>query len=199
MEVKNVGRLYIFYVIGRADETMTEKRIMLIGCGGSGKSTLASQLGSITGIPVVHLDQLFWRPGWQHISQEKFNDLLREVVAKDTWIVDGNFDRTIDLRLERCDTVIYLDYSRWTCLYSALKRVLMNWGKTRPDMGTDCPERIDLEFFKWIWDFNKTHRIKYCNLLDQLKDKNIYILHRRSEGKVFLDKMRHAFTVGEQE
>ena len=66
------------------------KRIMIIGCGGSGKSTLARQLGDKTGLPVVHLDQLFWRPGWVHISREEFNAAHREAVMGERWIIDGN-------------------------------------------------------------------------------------------------------------
>ena len=92
------------------------ERIMIIGCGGSGKSTLARQLGEITGLPVVHLDKLFWTPGWVSLSREEFDKVHREAISQEKWIMDGNFDRTIPERLARCDTVIYLDFSRWACL-----------------------------------------------------------------------------------
>ena len=88
------------------------ERIVIIGCGGAGKSTLARQLGEKLRIPVVHLDKLFWRPGWVQVPKEEFDALLRAELAKEKWIMDGNFDRTIPERLARCDTVIYLDFSR---------------------------------------------------------------------------------------
>ena len=89
------------------------ERIMIIGCGGSGKSTLARQLGEKLKLPVVHLDQLFWRPGWVSISKDEFDCVHEAALAEEKWIMDGNFDRTIPRRLERCDTVIYLDFSRF--------------------------------------------------------------------------------------
>ena len=112
------------------------ERIMIIGCGGSGKSTLARQLGEKTGLPVIHLDRIFWSPGnWQHLEKAEFDGLLQRELAKPQWIMDGNFNRTMPLRLEKCDTAIYLDYNRFVCIFSWLKRVISNWGKTRPDMG----------------------------------------------------------------
>ena len=111
------------------------KRIMIIGCGGSGKSTLAQQLGQKLGLPVIHLDKLFWTPGWVSIPKEEFDRVHADAVSKEKWIIDGNFDRTIPVRLKRCDTVIYLDFSRFACLMGVLKRVLTTYGKVRPDMG----------------------------------------------------------------
>jgi adenylate kinase family enzyme len=159
---------------------------MIIGCGGSGKSTLARKLGEKMNIPVIHLDKLFWRSGWKSVSKEEFYDLLHNEVIKDTWIIDGNFNRTLQDRLNKCDTVIYLDFSRVTCLLGAIKRVISNYGKTRPDMGENCPEKFDLEFLKWIWNFNKIHRNKYYEMLKNAKDKNVIVLHKRSEEKKFL-------------
>ena len=89
------------------------QRILIIGCGGSGKSTLARELGSRTGLPVMHLDQIWWKPGsWEHLSQEEFDEQLETLLNQPQWIMDGNFDRTLEKRLEKCDTVLYLDYNR---------------------------------------------------------------------------------------
>ena len=126
---------------------------MIIGCGGAGKSTLARQLGEKLNLPVVHLDKLFWRPGWEHISREEFDKLHREALAGEKWIVDGNFDRTMAERIWYCDTVIYLDFSRVACLLGVVKRILTTYGKVRPDMGEGCPERIDWEFLQWVCRF----------------------------------------------
>ena len=111
------------------------QRIMIIGCGGAGKSTLAKKLGERTGLPVVHLDQIWWSPGnWEHLSKEEFDARLAAEVEKECWIIDGNFNRTLDIRLERADTVIYLDFPRWLCLRGWIGRVIRNWGHAREDM-----------------------------------------------------------------
>lgn len=165
------------------------KRVIIIGCGGSGKSTLSRALSEKTNLAVVHLDKLFWREGWVNIPREEFNVLLREELKKDKWIIDGNYDRTIKERLNRCDTVIYLDYPRRTCLFGIIKRFITNYGKVRPDMTEGCPEKIDLEFLKWIWNFNKVHRDKFYKILKEEKGKEIYIFRKRKECNEFIKNL----------
>ena len=163
------------------------ERIIIIGCGGAGKSTLARQLGENLDIPVVHLDRLFWRPGWVQVSPEEFDELHRAEISKDRWIIDGNFGRTIPDRLARCDTVIYLDFSRFTCLMGVLKRVLTTYGTVRPDMGEGCPERIDFEFLQWVWNFNKNKRAHNYALLQEASHAHVIILKNRREVSAFLE------------
>ncbi|MBQ7345533.1 MAG: topology modulation protein [Oscillospiraceae bacterium] len=165
------------------------ERIVIIGCGGAGKSTLARQLGEKLGIPVVHLDKLFWRPGWVQVSREEFDALHRAELAKERWIMDGNFDRTMEERIARCDTVIYLDFGRFACLWGVLKRVLTTYGKVRPDMGEGCPERIDGEFLRWVWDFNKNKREKNYRLLEGSKHARTIVLKDRWAVKIFLKEV----------
>lgn len=165
------------------------ERIMIIGCGGSGKSTLARQLGDKLGIPVVHLDKLFWTPGWVSVTEEEFDRRHEAVLAQERWILDGNFNRTIERRLERCDTVIYLDFSRVACLLGVLKRVVTTYGTVRPDMGEGCPERIDFEFLQWVWNFNKNKRQKYYKLLVQQKEKKVLIFKNRRQVVKFLESL----------
>lgn len=162
------------------------ERVMIIGCGGAGKSTLARQLGEKTGLPVVHLDKLFWTPGWVSLSREEFDKVHREAIVQEKWIIDGNFDRTMPERIRRCDAVVYLDFSRFACLLGVAKRILTTYGKVRPDMGEGCPERFDWEFLQWVWNFNGSKREKNYRLLDQCCDKEIYILKNRREVKRFL-------------
>ena len=164
-------------------------RVIIRGCGGSGKSTLSRALSEKTNLPVVHLDKLFWSEGWVYIPREEFNTLLREELKKDKWIIDGNYDRTLEERINRCDTVIYLDYPRRTCFLGVFKRVLLNYGKVRPDMAEGCPEKFDLEFMKWIWNFNKNHRDKLYRILNKQKNKKIYIFKNRKQCKEFLNKI----------
>ena len=166
------------------------ERIIIIGCGGAGKSTLARKLGEVLDLPVVHLDKLFWKPGWVETSHEEFDALLAQELAKDKWIMDGNFNRTMPERIKRCDTIIYLDFSRLACLLGVLKRVITTYGKVRPDMGEGCPERIDLEFLKWVWNFNKNKRESYYKLLNEAENVETIVLKNRRAVKLFLKSLK---------
>ena len=163
---------------------------MIIGCGGAGKSTLARQLGECLGLPVVHLDKLFWRPGWEHISREEFDRLHREALLKEKWIIDGNFDRTMEERIRYCDTVIYLDFSRFACLLGVLKRIFTTYGTVRPDMGEGCPERIDWEFLKWVWNFNGEKRERNYRLLNETDGIETIVLKNRCAVRKFLLQLK---------
>jgi adenylate kinase family enzyme len=165
------------------------ERIIIIGCGGAGKSTLARKLGEGLDLPVVHLDKLFWKPNWVEKSNEEFDALLAQELAKDRWIMDGNFNRTMPERMKRCDTIIYLDFSRFACLLGVLKRVITTYGKVRPDMGEGCPERIDLEFLKWVWNFNKNKRESYYKLLNEAENVETIVLKNRRAVKLFLNSL----------
>lgn len=165
------------------------ERILIIGCSGSGKTTLSRKLGEKLNIPVVHLDRIWWTGNWENITREEFDARLEEEMAKPKWIMDGNYSRTIPQRLQRCDTIIYLDFDRWTCLWGMFKRVITNLGRTRPDMGGNCRERFDWQFIKWIWNFNKTNRVRNYTWLAQAKHAKSIVLKSRSEVKEFLAKL----------
>ena len=163
------------------------ERVIIIGCGGAGKSTLARKLGEKTGLPVVHLDQIWWAPGnWEHMEREEFDRRLLEEMEKPRWILDGNYNRTIESRLDGCDTVIYLDMPRLVCLKNWISRVIKNWGHARADMAPGCAEWFDPEMAGWIWKFNKHNRARYYELLNALEDKQVYILNSRREVGKFL-------------
>lgn len=165
------------------------ERILLIGSGGAGKSTLARQMGEKLNIPVVHLDKLFWHPGWVESTKEEIDARIFQEIRKPQWIMDGNYNRTLPQRLEYCDTVIYMDFNRAACLMGVLKRVLTTYGKVRPDMGEGCPERIDFEFLKWVWNFNKNKREKYYRLLNEAQGVNTIVLKNRRMVKRFLESL----------
>lgn len=162
------------------------KRIIIIGCGGAGKSTLARQLGEKLNIPVIHLDKLFWHPGWVESTKEEIDEKILRELEKDCWIIDGNYTRTMSRRLERCDTVIYLDFSRTACLMGVAKRIVTTYGTVRPDMAEGCPERFDPEFVKWVWNFNKNHREKTYRLLNEAEGAETIVLKNRRAVKLFL-------------
>ncbi len=164
---------------------MSAKRILLIGCGGAGKSTLARRLGEKCGLPVVHLDKLYWTGEWEHLDKDDFDRVLEAELEKPEWILDGNFTRTLPRRLKACDLVVYLDYPTRVCLWGAIRRVLRNYGKTRPDMGGNCPERFDPEFLRWILTFRREKR---PGLLEAIRasGKPCRVLTSRREAEAFL-------------
>ena len=165
------------------------ERILIIGCGGAGKSTLARQLGEKLELPVVHLDKLFWKPGWVEESPEEFDRKLALELEKTRWIMDGNFNRTMPQRLAKCDTIIYLDFSRLTCLMGVAKRVLTTYGTVRPDMGPGCPERFDLEFLRWVWNYNINKRQRNYQLLEEATHAKKIVLRNRRMVKQFLKNL----------
>ena len=165
------------------------ERILIIGCGGAGKSTLARQLGKKLDLPVVHLDTLFWKPGWVQESREEFDRKLSVELEKPKWILDGNFNRTMPQRMAKCDTIIYLDFPRLTCLMGVTKRIVTTYGKVRPDMGEGCPERFDFEFLRWVWDYNKNNRERNYQLLSEAAHAQKLVLKNRRAVKQFLKNL----------
>ena len=129
------------------------KRVLIIGSGGAGKSTLARRLGEATGIEVVHLDKVHWKPGWTESPKDELRQAVEDVLKKESWIMDGNYGGTMEMRLKSCDTVIFLDFPRAVCLYRVIKRRLTYRGTNRPDMTEGCHEKIDFEFLHWVWTF----------------------------------------------
>jgi adenylate kinase family enzyme len=127
------------------------RRIAVVGSGGAGKSTCARRLGALTGIPVIHLDRYFWQPGWVETPSEQWRALQADLGAGESWIMDGNYGGTFDVRFARADTVLVLAMPRWLCLTRALWRTLRNRGRDVQAEG--CPERVDLAFLRWIWRY----------------------------------------------
>ena len=165
-------------------------RILIVGSPGSGKTTLGRILAKKLGLPLVHLDKLFWREGWGEAPREEFDALLTAELKKDKWIIDGNYSRTLNMRLERTDTVIFLDYPSLVCLLRVLKRVLKNYGITRPDMGEGCPEKLDLEFLSYVWSFRDKERPRIVERLSAAKNVEIITIRNRREYKAFMDRIR---------
>lgn len=129
------------------------QRILIIGSPGAGKSTLSHALGQRLGLPLHHLDRLFWLPGWVERDRTEGRAELAGILARDRWIIDGNYGSTLPMRVARADTVIWLDYPTRLCLYRAVRRWWHYRGATRPDMTEGCPERFDLEFLLYIANF----------------------------------------------
>jgi len=163
------------------------QKIILIGSGGSGKSTLARVLGSLLGIDVHHLDALLWKPNWTPATRHEQITMQSALIERESWIIDGNYGGTLDLRLHAADTIIFLDLPRSICSYRVLKRMLSYRGKTRPDMGPGCEERFDPKFLKWVWDYPKSQRPAISPRLHELEsEKDIIFLRSRAEVRRFV-------------
>lgn len=164
------------------------QRVLVIGSGGSGKSTLAKRLGPRLGLPVVHLDALYWSAGWIEPDKAHWAETIRTVINKKAWVLDGNYSGTLAERLEACDTVVFLDVSRFVCVWRVLKRMARYRGETRPDMPAGCPERLSIGFLVWIWNYPNRSRRKVLALLERYRaTKNVVHLRTRNEVERFVN------------
>ena len=178
---------------GSVAELFEMRKILIIGPGGAGKSTLAHQLGELLGIEVLHLDKLYWQPGWIEMPKPEWLRTVEELLSRDAWIMDGNYSGTLDIRYEACDTVIFMDMPRTLCIWRVLKRALMYRNKSRPDMAEGCPEKLSLEFILWIWNYPKRTKPKIVRMLESnLQAKKIVWLRSESDVKSFLAALQHS-------
>jgi adenylate kinase family enzyme len=134
------------------------QRVLVIGSPGAGKSTFAAELARRTGLPLIHLDQEYWRSGWVETPKTQWEERVPELVAGDRWILDGNYGGTLPLRLRRADTVIDLELPTHVCLWRVLRRLVTWRGRTRTDMAEGCPERFDPAFLWWVVKYPFTSR-----------------------------------------
>jgi adenylate kinase family enzyme len=160
------------------------QRVMIIGVGGAGKSWLAKRLGAATGLPVTHLDREFWKPGWVETPSPVWHAKMRELVAEDRWILDGNYGSTMELRMARADTIIFLDVPRWHALAGIFRRRLAGH---RPDIAPGCPEQVNLEFVRWVWRFHHRNRPEILERLTRYRDgRTVHVLRSRAAVMQFL-------------
>lgn len=160
-------------------------KIIVIGCPGAGKSTFARKLRDVTGLPLYYLDMLWHKPDQTNISREEFDTRLYEMVKTDRWIIDGNYLRTLEMRLNECDTVFFMDYPLEICLEGAASRI----GKKREDLPWIETE-FDEEFRQWIVDFSKVQLPQIYELLEKYQDgRNIIIFKSREEADDYIENV----------
>ncbi|WP_019507741.1 DNA topology modulation protein [Pleurocapsa sp. PCC 7319] len=165
------------------------QRVAIIGSCGAGKSTLAKALGGKLNLPVIHLDAYYWQPGWQESNQDRWLETHQKLVKGDRWIIDGNYGGTMDIRLTAADTIIWLDFNRYLCLWRVIKRYLEYPGKVRPDMAAECPERLNWEFLQYVWNFPTLHRHRIIDKLSKYRaNKQIVVLQNPHQILSLLDQ-----------
>lgn len=163
------------------------KKIMVIGCPGSGKSTFSRKLHNITQIPLYHLDMMYWNADRTIVDKAVFRERLVDALQQEAWIIDGNYGSTMEMRMQACDTVIFLDYPLEVCLEGVRSRR----GKARTDMPwVEAEDEEDAEFLAFIKSYNLESKPKVLELLEKYKDKNIVIFKSRGEAEEFLERLR---------
>ncbi len=158
------------------------KRVIVIGCPGSGKTTFAEKLNKITGLPLYYLDAIWHKPDKTHIPRDEFDQRISEIFATDEWIIDGNYSRTIEMRLKECDTVIFFDLPTEVCLQGATERL----GKGRYDLPW-IEKELDPEFEGFIKSFSDNSLPKLYALIEKYRaEKQVVIFKSRIEADDFL-------------
>ncbi len=165
------------------------QRVLVIGSPGAGKSTLAHALAARTGLPLYHLDRMFWLPGWVERDREEGRAELAGVLAGDRWIIDGNYGSTMPMRAARADTVVWLDYPTSLCLGRVFKRWWQYRGQARPDMTEGCPENLNLEFLLYVLNFRRAWRHRNAAVLAQFGGRTLRF-QRPGQTADWLDQLR---------
>ena len=156
-------------------------RIIILGCPGSGKSTLAAELHRRTGLPLIHLDNVWWRPDRTHISRAEFDERLRDILAGERWILDGDYSRTYEPRFAACDTVIFLDYDEEECMRAVMERI----GKPRPDLPW-TEDRPDPELMEDVARYREDKRPRVLSLMEKYADRKTLVFKTRAQADEWL-------------
>lgn len=162
------------------------KKAIIIGSPGAGKSTFARKLSKITGLPLYYLDMLWHKPDRTTITPEEFDLRLQKILVKDSWIIDGNYLRTLEMRLQKCDTVFFADLPVDVCLAGAKSRI----GKKREDLPW-METTLDEEFKMWIMDFPDRQLPKIHELLKKYREVTEQIcFHSRKDAEEYIRMLR---------
>ena len=162
------------------------KRIIVIGCSGSGKSHFSRLLRDKTGLPLHHLDMIYWKEDGSNLQKPEFREKLQLLLDGDRWIIDGNYNSTMDMRMQACDTVFFLDYPTEVCLAGIRQRK----GKLRSDIAWKNPlEDDDEEFVEFVKNYNTQTRPKVMELLEKYSNKNIIVFKSREDSEKYLNNL----------
>jgi adenylate kinase family enzyme len=166
------------------------KRIAVVGSPGAGKTTFVRKLATKVHLPVIHLDYYYHQKKYDYYNDKAaWIARVKQLIRQDKWIMDGNYASTFEPRFRRADTIIFLDYPRTLSMYRALKRRIQYQGRLRSEMPTDWKEKIDGEFFAYIWRFPYESRQRIVDALQQVKGKNVVILKSPKEASEYLKQL----------
>jgi adenylate kinase family enzyme len=166
------------------DTLFPYRRVAVIGCPGSGKSTFSRALRDLACLPLYHLDAIYWKNDQSHIPEEDFHTLQRLLLSLDEWIIDGNYQSTLEWRIAACDLLIFLDYPAEVCLEGVRSRL----GQKRQDMAW-VEKREDPKFMMYIRAFATENRPQILELIDRYPEKTVLVFRSREETQDFLDRL----------
>ncbi len=167
------------------------RRVLVLGSSGSGKTTVAGQLGDVLGLEVIHLDSHYWQPNWVNTPSEEWIQKLDALLRRDRWVMDGNYTGSLDLRLKYADAVVFIDLSRVLCLWRCVKRLAQNRGRNRRELAPGCYEKMDWEFFQWIWNYSRDIRPIILERLENLTtEKEVFRLQSTKAVRLFLEEIQ---------
>lgn len=169
------------------------ERVLIIGSNGAGKSTFSFELSEMTGLPLIHLDQIYWYDDWQVTPREEFEAIVLGEAKKCHWIIEGNNMKSLHQRLRYADTVFWFEFSPFICIFNILRREWKYRGKARPDMPETCISRLDFTFLNYAWNFNKKYRARIKELLE-VADVEVFHFRKRSQVNKYIENMKTTIT-----
>ena len=155
-------------------------RISIVGGSGSGKSTLCNILSKELNLPAIHLDAINYEPNWVEIDKEERDKIISNKSEEDKWIIDGNYNKTLQERFEKADLIIWLDYSTIKQLKGVIKRYLKTYNKERPEI-PGCKDRLDFTFIKYVFTYNKKKRPVIVEYLKNMKKEKVLVFKRQKD------------------
>jgi adenylate kinase family enzyme len=172
-----------------ADKIRRAERILIVGCSGGGKSTLSQQIARRFKLTYISTDRdVLWLPGWVQRTGSEQRRIIEELIRQERWIMDGTGTSTFDIRVPRSDIVIWVRMPRSVNIRGILGRWMRYVGRTRPEMAPGCPERMDWEFFRFVWTWEKEFAPGVLAGLEQhAGDKPVLVLKSRRQMRELLD------------
>ena len=163
------------------------KKVLVLGCCGAGKSTFSKRLHSILKLPLIHVDYYYHKPNWQEPGKEEWAKTLKKILSQESFIMDGTYLESLNERMKKSDTIIYLDYSLTKCFFRVIKRVMTDFGKRRSDVALGCKEEFDLYFLWFVLTFNNKYRKEIIQKLHSVKnEKKVCIFKTDKHADKFL-------------
>ena len=172
------------------------RRWLIVGASGGGKSTLAREMAELLGLPIIHLDQHFWNPGWVETDRKEWGHKVVELSSQDAWIMDGNYGGSISLRLPRAEAAVLLDLPVWQCLWGIFRRSTLYRGESRPDLAEGCEEQLpDWAFIRYVLMYKWRSRPKVLRKIAAEQHVRLYHLKSRRAARQFMNELRDAVKV----